>query len=169
MKSYPFPGHHSLSLSLNQNDSILVLNFAWKPAQFIEVRRLQIRFLLTKNKSFFLTYRALAEGTMNILKSELKNRWKNIVIYVFKQRYFAKKAFMQWKVKPFPFWEGWKAWGQEHRLPRAGGVKPPGRRTFGGDNARHMLYVYVRVETYWEGASSTSNRCFQLFVQFHCT
>ena len=74
MKSYPFPGHHSLSLSQNQNDSILVLNFAWKPAQFIEVRRLQIRFLLTKNKSFFLTYRALAEGTMNILKSELKNR-----------------------------------------------------------------------------------------------
>ena len=31
---------------------------------------------------------------------------------------------------------------------RVGGVKPPSRRTFGGDNARRMLYVYVRVETY---------------------
>ena len=49
--------------------------------------------------------------------------------------------FVQWKGRPFPFWEGWRGWGQEQRLLRAGGIKPLGRSSCGGDKDRPMLFV----------------------------
>ena len=71
----------------------------------------------------------------------------------------AHFQFVQWKGKPFPFWEGWRGWGQEQRLLREGGVMLLSRRICGGGNAKHTLFVWGRGEICSEGASYTFLRC----------